>query len=348
MRNGLIYTFFTLWALVALWVTVEGFSPLGEPSCVESPREDGCWTDEEQLRRGELVVVGDVMAHLPQVDAARVGYEHYDFAPHFEGVVELFAKADYVVGNLETTLSPRPPYGGYPAFATPEELARDMRAAGFDCVTLANNHSIDRGVGGLLATVAALDNAGIEYVGARADGYAVGRTEPLVCCVGDFDVAMLAYTYGSNVPQPAGVELNLLDTTMMRRHIESVRQRVDCVVALVHWGVEYAPKPNSEQRRLAEWMQRAGVDVVVGSHPHVAQPYEAWHNADGKAMGGVFYSLGNFISNQNSPHTDWGLAAHISLRQQGPNEPELTIRADTVRRLRYEEGGRMRYGLEVR
>lgn len=347
MRNGLIYTFFTLWAVAALWVTAKGFRPFGEPSCALLPQEDVVLTEDKVLRTGELIVVGDIMAHLPQVDAARVRYEHYDFGPHFEGVGGLFAEADYVVGNLETTLSPRPPYGGYPTFATPEELAHDMRRSGFDCVTIANNHSADRGVGGLLSTVAALDNAGIDYVGARAERYAVGRTEPLVCYVGDFDVALLAYTYGANGPVPAGVELNLLDTTTMRRHIESVRQRVDCVVALVHWGVEYALRPNGEQRRLAEWMRGAGVDVVVGSHPHVAQPYEVWHDAEGRSVGGVFYSLGNFISNQNSPYTDWGLAACLSLRQQGLSEPELTIRADTIRRLRYNEGGRLRYGLEV-
>lgn len=294
-------------------------------------------------REAHLVFVGDVMAHYPQVESAQRGYESYDFAPQFDGVRGLFAEADYVVGNLETTLSPRGPYSGYPAFCTPESLAKDMHEAGFDAVTMTNNHTTDKGVAGVLATIAGLDNAGLRHLGARVPRYNQGQTEPLVVEVEGYRLALLAYTYGANGPVPKGVELSVIDTTVMRRHINMVRDKVDYIFALVHWGVEYQRSPNAQQRRLAEWMRQAGVDFVMGSHPHVVQPYEAWRDSEGRVEGGVFYSMGNFISNQNYRYTDFGLVAHIHLREVAPKQDEITLWADTVHRLRYQEHGRTLY-----
>lgn len=294
-------------------------------------------------REAHLVFVGDVMAHYPQVESAQRGYESYDFAPQFDGVRGLFAEADYVVGNLETTLSPRGPYSGYPAFCTPESLAKDMREAGFDAVTMTNNHTTDKGVTGVLATIAGLENAGLRHLGARVPRYNQGQTEPLVVEVEGYRLALLAYTYGANGPVPKGVELSVIDTTVMRRHINMVCDKVDYIFALVHWGVEYQRSPNAQQRRLAEWMRQAGVDFVMGSHPHVVQPYEAWRDSEGRVEGGVFYSMGNFISNQNYRYTDFGLVAHIHLKEVAPKQDEITLWADTVHRLRFVEHGRTLY-----
>lgn len=316
------------------------------PSCAPSEGAKVVAAVEEasaEPREAHLVFVGDVMAHYPQVDSAQRGYESYDFAPQFDGVRGLFAEADYVVGNLETTLSPRGPYSGYPAFCTPESLAKDMREAGFDAVTMTNNHTTDKGLTGVLATIAGLDNAGLRHLGARVPRYNQGQTEPLVVEVEGYRLALLAYTYGANGPVPKGVELSVIDTTVMRRHINMVRDKVDYIFALVHWGVEYQRSPNAQQRRLAEWMRQAGVDFVMGSHPHVVQPYEAWRDSEGRVEGGVFYSMGNFISNQNYRYTDFGLVAHIHLKEVAPKQDEITLWADTVHRLRFVEHGRTLY-----
>jgi poly-gamma-glutamate synthesis protein (capsule biosynthesis protein) len=90
-------------------------------------------------------------------------------------------------------------------------------------------------------------------------------------------------------------------------------------------------------------MRQAGVDFVMGSHPHVVQPYEAWRDSEGRVEGGVFYSMGNFISNQNYRYTDFGLVAHIHLKEVAPKQDEITLWADTVHRLRYQEHGRTLY-----
>ena len=295
----------------------------------------------------EIVIVGDIMAHLPQVESARVGEEAYDFTPHFEGVRPLFGAADYVVANLETTLSPRPPYSGYPTFATPEELARDLAAVGVDAVTLANNHITDKGAEGVLHTLAALDNAGMDYMGVGVPTVRAGRVDGLISRVGGFRVAFVAATDILN-RTVAGIDVARVDTLTLARNIASVRERTDLVVALVHWGEEYHRVPSHRQKTMAKWMRSRGVDVVVGSHPHVIQPFEIEHNKDGKTVGAVFYSLGNFISKQNDRNTDVGLAVRIGLHRKSAVGPiDLTIEADTIHRVRYTEGSKTHYELKI-
>ena len=295
----------------------------------------------------EIVVVGDIMAHLPQVESAKVGEEAYDFVPHFEGVRPLFGRADYVVANLETTLSPRPPYSGYPAFATPEQLAHDLAEVGVDAVTLANNHITDKGAEGVLHTLAALDNAGVDYVGVGVPAVRAGRTGGLIARVGSFRVAFVAATDVLNRPAE-GVEVARVDTLTLGQKVDSVRDRADLVVALVHWGEEYHREPSHRQKALAEWLRSRGVDVVVGSHPHVVQPFEVERNEESRTVGAVFYSLGNFISNQNDEGTDRGVAVRIGLHRRGAVGPiDLTIEADTIQRVRYTKDGKTHYELKI-
>ena len=297
----------------------------------------------------EIVIVGDIMAHLPQVESARVGEERFDFDPHFEGLRGLFEGADYAVANLETTLSPRPPYSGYPAFATPEELVHELARLGVDAVTLANNHITDKGAEGVLATLAALDNAGIRSVGVCVPAVRAGSVAPLVAKIGVFRVAFVACTDLVN-RSAEGVEVAMVDTLRLRGTIECVRPRVDYVVALVHWGEEYHTEPSRRQAQVAEWLRGVGVDFVVGSHPHVIQPWGVCRDESGRTTGGIFYSLGNVISNQNDEGTDRGLAVRIGLRRGTVGEPaEITLAADTLYRLRYTDAqGKLHYGIELR
>lgn len=362
MRRFFGYTFLALYTLVVIWFVVAEFVPQLMPDRIVGSVSDwraeraerrrasmmsDCRPEEPAVRSAHLLFVGDVMAHLPQVESATTGRERFDFYSQLRGVEALFAEADYVVGNLETTLSPREPYSGYPSFATPVELATAMKRVGFDAVTIANNHVVDRGSVGVLSTIAGLDSAHIEHLGAEVPSYNQGRTEPLVRDVGGFKVALMAYTYGVNGSIPEDVEVGVIDTAVMRRHISMVRAEVEYIFVLLHWGAEYQRRPNGEQLWLAEWLREAGVDFIFGSHPHVVQPYEVWRDEAGHLQGGVFYSLGNFISNQNDRHTDYGLAAHVHLVGRRGEPTEMIIRADTVRRLRYTEGGRVRYGVSV-
>jgi poly-gamma-glutamate synthesis protein (capsule biosynthesis protein) len=140
----------------------------------------------------------------------------------------------------------------------------------------------------------------------------------------------------------------MLDTLTLGQKVDSVRERADLVVALVHWGEEYHRVPSHRQKTMAKWMRSRGVDVVVGSHPHVIQPFEVERNEEGRTVGAVFYSLGNFISNQNDRNTDVGLAVRIGLHRKSAVGPiDLTIEADTIHRVRYTEGSKTHYELKI-
>lgn len=336
MKRLLGYLFFALYAVaVAVAVAVE-FVPVGKVGqCADTEECEQCGAADV-----ELLFVGDVMAHLPQVEAACVGPERYDFGPHFAPVEPLFGEADFVVANLETTLSPRPPYGGFPAFATPDRLAYDLAAAGVDFVTLANNHIVDRGTVGLLNTIAALDNAHIGHIGAAVEALHQGNIGGQVVVVGGVKIALLAYTYGVNGSIPHDAQVALIDQGRVVADLARLPSDVDLVVALLHWGNEYHRTPSDYQRQVAEWMRSVGVDLIVGSHPHVVQPFEEWRGSDNRCVGGVYYSLGNFISNQNDRHTDYGLAARVRVQQKANAEPTLTLSADTLYRHRYWLDGR--------
>ena len=332
MKRLLGYLFFALYAVaVAVAIAVE-FVHLGEVSDGECA--------EVQPIEVEMLFVGDVMAHLPQVEAAQVGSERYDFGPHFAPVEPLFGRADFVVANLETTLSPRPPYGGFPAFATPDRLAHDLAAAGVDFVTLANNHIVDRGAEGVLHTIAALDNARIGHAGAAMEALHQGNIGGQVVVVGGVKIALLAYTYGVNSSIPDDAQVALIEQGRVVADLARLPEDVDLVVALLHWGHEYHRTPSDYQRQVAEWIRAAGVDLIVGSHPHVVQPFEEWRGSDNRCVGGVYYSLGNFISNQNDRHTDYGLAARVRVHKMANAEPTLTLSADTLYRHRYWLDGR--------
>ncbi len=331
MKRLFGYIFLALYFAAALWAVVVEFVPSAKEQCVVAK--------QAQDVEVEIVFVGDVMAHMPQVEAARIAPERYDFGPHFAPVAPLFHAADYVVANLETTLSPRPPYGGYPAFATPDCLARDLAAAGVDFVTLANNHIVDRGAVGVLHTIAALDNVGIGHAGASVEEFCQGNLGGQVVVVGGLRIALLAYTYGVNGQLPADAQVSLLTQSRVAHDVAQLPDDVDVVVALVHWGNEYQRTPSSQQTEAAEWMRQLGVDVIVGSHPHVVQPFEGWSDESGRGVGGVYYSLGNFISNQNDRYTDFGLAARVRLsRREG--ELSVALSADTLYRHRYTLDGR--------
>ncbi len=223
-------------------------------------------------RAQEVVVAatGDVML------ARRVGRlvrEDGPAAP-FRFAGPLFAGADLVFGNLECALSAESVLdGGRFRFRADPACARALADAGFHAMSLANNHALDCGQAGLRDTQEALRQAGVaacgeERVVLRAKGLTVG---------------ILAF---SDFPGPIGAE-------RLRRSVSAAHQGVDALVVSVHWGVEGCFEPTPRQRRLALAVVEAGADLVVGHHPHVLQPIEAFRVGDRRAL--VAYSLGNFV-----------------------------------------------------
>lgn len=263
-----------------------------------------------------LLFIGDLMQHQAQLDAARMPDGSYDYTDCFRWVSPEFAKADLVIGNLEVPLGGKP-YTGYPAFSAPDSYLKSLRQAGVDVLLTANNHCLDRGKMGLERTICLLDSFRVPHVGTyrtrqeRLDFY------PLLVEQKGFRVVFLNYTYGTNGLRPVTPNVvNYIDREQMRRDILKARlMKPDVLIACMHWGVEYQSLPRSEERALADWLLKMGVDHVIGAHPHVIQPVEVREDSLSPTRHLIAYSLGNFVSNMSAPQTDGGMAVKLLLRR---------------------------------
>ena len=268
-----------------------------------------------------LAVCGDIMSHSPQTnDAYDAATDTYSYLPCFQYVQPWIESADYAVANFETTLN-GPPYSGYPQFCAPDALAYDIQAIGFDLVTTANNHSMDKGFNGVVRTLDTLDQAGLAHVGSyRTQEEFQENNGVVVADVGGISVAFLGYTYGTNgIPiaeennfclNRFNVDYNGDCTTLDQEKLKSELAyaeslETDLIAVMIHWGIEYQTTQNEYQTQVADFLIANGADLILGSHSHVPQPMETRTVTldDGSTRSAfVAYSLGNFVSNQ-SPAT---------------------------------------------
>ena len=262
-----------------------------------------------------LLFGGDLMQHITQINAASVAGGGYDYSSYFDKVQTYIDSFDLAVANLEVTLGGRP-YTGYPQFSAPDEYLYAIRNAGFDILTTANNHCCDRGRKGIERTIQMLDSIGMPHLGTYKDSAACAQTYPLLVEKNGFRIVLLNYTYGTNgLPVPQGSVVNLIDRERMARDIAKAKtMEPDVLIAIMHWGIEYAMVPNAEQRELADWLFQQGVDHIIGGHPHVVQPVEVRTDAEGRKHL-LAYSLGNFISNQMMENSDGGMMVSMTLEK---------------------------------
>ena len=247
--------------------------------------------------RARVVFVGDIMAHKEQLEAAKKG-NGWDFSPQFRRVLPLFDDA-LVVGNFETVLAgEKAGYAGYPSFNAPDELARDLKRAGFNVVSLANNHILDRGASGATRTLGALDKAGILHVGV-AKGKA-GLAPPLLVEHGGLRWVFVSYSYGSNrLLASSDVRMNVISDEAILKGFAQARQlSPDILIATMHWGNEYQHTPTKRQREVAALSLKQGAHMVIGTHPHVLQPVQMVKEGSSERV--IAYSLGNFVSFQRT------------------------------------------------
>ena len=282
-----------------------------------------------------LAVAGDVMCHMPQTDDAwDESLGEYDYRPMLRYAKSVLEGADYAVGNLETTFSGGAYYSGYPTFNSPDALAYALKDAGFDLLSTANNHSLDKRYEGLCRTLDVLDEAGLEHVGTYRTQEERDESSGVVLAdVGGIRVAFLAYTYGTNgIPVKEGKEFSLNrfnkdytttmstpDYTLMEADIAAAKaMEPDLLAVIMHWGVEYQTKQNQYQEELKGWLLEQGVDLVLGGHPHVLQPY-VWEDGNFTC-----YSIGNFTSAQKDRYTDTTVIYELELTKD-PTTGETTV-----------------------
>lgn len=291
--------------------------------CVEQPTMPPAADPQPiPVHRASLLLAGDLMVHTPQLTAARTS-EGYNFSPSFTYIKPLIEEVDLAVVNLETTLAEKGAYTGYPLFRSPAAMADAVREAGFDVALLANNHCMDYGARGARETIEALDHRGLKHTGVFLSARERNARPHLYLQVGGISIALLNYTYGTNgMPVVHPVVVNRLDTVQMKEDIRRAKEWMpDCLAVALHWGIEYERKPNREQRRMAEFLQREGVQLIIGSHPHVVQPIV--QDSLGRL---TIYSLGNFLSNQRKRYTDGGLMVEVELEKQGDDPLKITYR----------------------
>ena len=265
-----------------------------------------------------LLFAGDIMQHMPQVDAAwndELGVYLYDSC--FRYITPWLAGTDLAIANMETTLAGKP-YSGYPAFSSPDELVIGMLNAGIDIVGTANNHCCDRGRTGIERTVSVLDSLGLMHMGTYKNEEAYRKTNPMIVNTRGFRLAFLNYTYGTNgIPVPENNVVSLIEKDRLLADMKATHDSaVDMTIVYIHWGEEYQRAPNAFQKDIAEYLFANGADIIIGSHPHVIQPME-WHKADSlKKEQLVVWSLGNYVSNQRKRYTDGGTMFSIKLQKE--------------------------------
>ncbi len=266
--------------------------------------------------RLNILFTGDIMGHDSQIEAALIPDSGiYDYRFCFEYLKPIIGNADIALGNLEVTFA-GPPYQGYPRFSSPDELCVALDDAGFDILINANNHALDRGKDGLERTLSILEKNNMIFTGSFRSREQRDLCYPLLIEKNNILLAILNYTYGTNKLKASPPNIvNYIDTAIISKDIQkALVGDPDFIIACLHWGREYEREANKSQKDIARWLFTQGVDVIIGSHPHVVQPVKIIYNdPDSTDLQLVVYSLGNFISNQRDRYRDGGIIFKLEL-----------------------------------
>lgn len=263
-----------------------------------------------------LSAVGDLLIHSTVYDEAKIGEDKYDFNPMLERVKSYLQETDISIANQETIIGGTEiGLSNYPSFNSPFEVADALQNAGVDIVSIANNHTLDRGERAIMNAINHYETIGKQYVG----GYKSEEDRATLRTItkNGITFSFLSYTYGTNgIPIPEGKEyfVNLIDREVIERDVKEAQENSDVVVVAMHWGDEYILYPNSEQEDLADFLADLNVDIVIGHHPHVLQPMKFLERPDGNKMF-VVYSLGNFLSGQKDDYKDIGGIVQLKIEK---------------------------------
>ena len=275
-----------------------------------------------QVNKDSLVTVsfsavGDLMCHSVQYDYARVNADSFDFYPVYRFIKPFLQHSDFTFGNLETvTAGKASGYSGYPYFNAPDDFLNPLKSVGFDLITTANNHALDRGEEGVLRTIAQLKKNGLNYDGTFTSER--DRDSIRIYNIKGIKIAFLAYTYGTNgnpVPKGKPYLINLIDTTLIKHDIITARNSgAEIVLVYYHFGQEYQRQPTAFQQMVVNKTVSYGADIIIGGHPHVIEPTKFFKTENGKLDSGfVAYSLGNFVSNQRWRYSDCGVILTLDI-----------------------------------
>lgn len=262
--------------------------------------------------------LGDFVLHMPVIDAARTADGGIDFHPMLAPVADLIGDADYTVANVDGVMGASDVYSGYPRFSSPVQLLDALMDCGVDMLTMANNHALDCDYAGLLAQLDACDARGMDHIGAARSQ--AEHDTPQIREINGIRVGFLNYTTHANGreeacgPEAAAYGISLAYKSNFAADAQALRDAgAEAIVAFMHWGEEYSRLADSEENILASRLVAAGVDVIVGGHPHVIQRIYWLEGKEKNTL--CCYSLGNFLSNQQSEYQNCGIIFEFTLRK---------------------------------
>lgn len=318
--------------------------PIPEPEAIWRLPDDYLRFDGacEPGKRVTLAFGGDLLLHQELQQQAYAVDE--GAAVLWSNIADLLAEPDLMYLNLEGPMAAgldrdflevedpgrkydRVVYTAYPRFNYHASIAKDLVAAGVDIVSTANNHSLDRGNLGVDRTIAALRQAKLAFIGTHEAGE-LARSYTL-SNIGELQIAWIACTQTTNqIPDELGQVTRCGNGAVIEDQIRRLRAtgryhkrepKVDAVIVTPHWGKEYVHTPRESDQQLAQRWIDAGAIAVIGSHPHVVQPWAKLHAEDGRE-GLVFYSLGNFASHQVELSRRSSLLLYVTLVEAADGE----------------------------
>ena len=257
-----------------------------------------------------LLFVGDIM--LSRKVGEKITAFHDPRFP-FLKIRDLIHSADLAFGNFENPISSRgEKQGSIYSFRAHPSVVAGLTFAGFDVLSIANNHILDYGRDALEDTVTLLESNEIRAVGAGGDSGVAN--EPVIKVIGGTRIAFLAYTtlYTKSLEEREfSPGISHFEIESAKKNIQDLRTRADIIIVSFHWGEEYKTRSNTTQQKLAHTLIDAGADMIVGHHPHVAQEIERYKH------GWILYSLGNFVFDQKfSEETMRGLMVRAVVREK--------------------------------
>jgi len=281
-------------------------------------------TKTPKVYSADMVMVGDALIHSSIYVDAKQKDGTYNFLPMLEITKPITEKFDLAYYNQETILGgPSFGYSNYPRFNSPTEVGDAFIDSGFNLVSLATNHTMDKGEAGVLKSVEYWKSkTGI----ATAGQYSSQEERDMVRTyeVNGISYAFFSYTTWTNgLETPKGKEYlnNVYSEAKAKADIEKVRDKVDVVMVAMHWGTEYYMGVSKEQTEIANYLSNLGVDIIIGAHPHVVEPVEYINN--GKTF--VIYSLGNYISDQIGIERLTGLMMQVTIRKVVDSEGNVDV-----------------------
>lgn len=272
--------------------------------------------DTKEVYTSSMVMVGDALIHGAVYNAHRTG-NGYDFKNIFKYTKDIFKSYDIAYYNQETILGGKQlGLSNYPQFNSPQEVGDAFVDAGFDIVSLATNHTLDRMYDCGLKAITNSREFWNKQEGVIAAGSYTSNEEREELQIGESNgitYTLLSYTMSTNgltVPKGKEYVVDVYTKEKVKKDIERYKGKVDVIMVAMHWGNEYQHYPSTVQKETAKYLASLGVNIIIGAHPHVVQPIDFIDDTL------VIYSLGNFVSSQIGVEKLTGLMASVTIKKE--------------------------------